>query len=119
MTERLQGIFDTMVTRLLKQGRKSMGVAGGCRYRGGVADCCAVGALIDDAHYDEALEGKNVKSLFVLAAIEKSLGFTLTDKEYAVIARCQLVHDQSVPEDWADRFAQIAATYGLKMPVAA
>ena len=116
MSTQTQAIFDKMVTRMLKQGKRSETNEGSCRYRCGDL-CCAAGALIDDKHYSEAFEGKNVSDHRVVIAIALSLGVAnLEYHQLKVIELCQKAHDQWDPSRWAERFEQIAKDYNLKMP---
>ena len=63
-----QQILDTVVAHLLKQGRKAIEyskLAGGrvCQYRTKDGKKCAIGCLIPDEYYHEAMEGVGVQCL--------------------------------------------------------
>lgn len=62
-----QEIFDTVVNHLMTMPRQSA-IDGGCLYRGPDELSCAVGCLITDEEYVDAMDdmdqGSSVKSLF-------------------------------------------------------
>lgn len=90
----LQALFDRVVLALRKQGRPSVSsITAGCRYRGDAGARCAVGHLIDDAIYDDELEGRPVRDSAVAEALDKSFGRALTAREVDLLAWLQSAHD--------------------------
>jgi len=77
---------------------------GGCMYRGPGGSKCAVGFLIDDAHYSPELEGKSLGSDVVMEAIRLSIGRSLTEQEAYILFMLQEQHDYYVEEpDFLDK----------------
>ncbi len=58
-----QEIFDTVVTKLLEQGKACYSLDFDCVYRDGKGNKCAVGHLIRDDMYDADIEGLTVGCL--------------------------------------------------------
>jgi hypothetical protein len=56
----LDEIFATVRSHLLAQHAVSEDDGGSCRLRGRDGRRCAIGVLIDDAHYSERLEGLGI-----------------------------------------------------------
>lgn len=111
-----QDIFDKVVIRMLKQGKRSQTEAGSCMYRKGDL-CCAAGALIADEHYSPTFEGRNTTAIEVVTAIARSLGVAnLEYRQLQLIEHCQKTHDNWDPEDWPERFRKIAGDFRLTMP---
>jgi len=77
---------------------------GGCMYRSPGGSKCAVGLLIDDAHYSPDLEGKALENSFVLDAVGLSIGRSLTEQEIYTLAKLQEQHDYYAEEpDFLDK----------------
>jgi hypothetical protein len=112
-----QSVFTRVATHLLNQNAKSVpsGKRGSCRYRGANGMRCAIGCLIDDAHYRTGLEGLAVGNHLVRDAVRAS-GVIASS---AFLARLQMVHDGSEPHDWLSRLTEIAKDHHLKMPAEA
>lgn len=74
-----------------------------CRYRGPEGRMCAVGCLIDDAHYDPAFEGQSAAETRVIAAVLYSL---VVDPSVTVVAlghmldAWQCYHDSGGYDRW-------------------
>jgi len=77
---------------------------GGCMYRSPGGSKCAVGLLIDDAHYSPDLEGKALENSLVLDAVGLSIGRSLTEQEIYTLAKLQEQHDYYAEEpDFLDK----------------
>lgn len=59
-----QQIFDTVATHLFTQGKQAVNTNGACMYRGENGTKCAIGVLIPDNLYTDAMEGRSAGSLF-------------------------------------------------------
>ena len=98
-----QTIFNRVAAHLLAQGRPSLSAIrlGECAYHGEDGLRCAVGCLIDDAHYSEALEGYSVQHGEVLQAVKSSLGLQhLAPRTTDLPGDLQQLHDLTPPEEW-------------------
>lgn len=131
--ERMQQMFDTVTTALIKQGRPSMrDRSGGCAYRGDNGAACAVGHLITDKVYESIgyarLEGDGVRNETVLDALKQSLGRKLSEREVDLLVWLQGAHDEHVLVDggipvshdkWLREFVndcyKIAGVYSLSV----
>lgn len=112
-----QALFDKVYTHLMLQKAKSIsGETGKCMYRGDHGLMCAVGCLIKDEHYDCTLENKFAASFLVIDAIEKSLGFTLTEEERDLLQELQSIHDSWEVSSWPDKLRSVASYYTLTVP---
>jgi hypothetical protein len=63
-----QEIFDTVATHLFAQGERALAAVTPpiiCAYRGGEGRSCAVGCLIPDDLYSEAMEGGGITEDFI------------------------------------------------------
>lgn len=125
-----QEIFDTVVTNLLKQGKRSFGpykpnayryaecnLISVCLYRSPDGSKCAVGWLIPDELYVPQLENmmvptngeeNDVSHVLTKAGISKD--------DFYFLYRLQRVHDSCDVENWDVGFSKIAQEYGLAMP---
>ena len=117
-----QTIFDRVAAHLLAQGRPSLSATrlGVCAYRGENGLRCAVGCLIDDAHYSEALEGYSVELGDVLRAVKSSLGLglqPLAPRTADLLGDLQLLHDRTPPEKWREGLKELARQYDLELTV--
>lgn len=112
-----QAIFDRVAKHLLRQGRRSWSTeAGGCAYRGNDGDKCAVGCLILDREYDEAMENRPVCELLDKGALPMRLA-----PHVGLLTILQMAHDgcddqHFVPAILA-RLRNIATDHGLKRAV--
>lgn len=119
----MQGIFNTVITHLRKQGiRAKVDVKVGlgrtnpqCRYRGDNETMCAVGCLIPDNLYDTDMEDVAVDTLDLFDGAPD-----LTKK---LLMSLQIAHDQCMPEvagaslaGWESHMRELATTYKLEMP---
>ena len=59
-----QNIFETSVRHMIKQGTRALNAElDACMYRGNDGTKCAIGCLIEDDEYDEAMEGIGIAGL--------------------------------------------------------
>ena len=111
-----QEVFDKVAKHLLTQGGRC-GITDGegefhCKYRGPKGTKCAVGCLIDDAYYDEDIEGVGIKTHDnVYQAVCDSVGF---EPDRDMLVDLQDLHDRGNPSKWAERLRHIAHDYGLE-----
>ena len=108
----MQEAFDTVVTHLLTQNAKSVGVrsTSSCKYRGEQGMKCAVGCLIADEHYHPDLEDMSSSNSGVETAIRKS-GYVVDEKLYR---RLQRVHDNIDVKFWPGHLEMAARDANLK-----
>jgi hypothetical protein len=95
-------LFERVAAHLLAQGKRSM-LYKSCRYRGEDGTRCAVGCLIDDAHYSVAIEDATIASMAVQEAVEGTIGRRLTDPERLMLRDLQALHDADDPVFWPQR----------------
>ena len=112
----LQEIFDRVAKHLLAQNAKSERQSDEgwtrCAYRGNDGKSCAVGCLITDKEYSEALEGLSVEHPKVQDALGEALA---TDtRALDLLSQLQLMHDSYSVERWPSRLGNIAKDFGLK-----
>ena len=114
-----QTIFNKVAAHLLAQGRPSLSDNElECAYRGENGLRCAVGCLIDDAHYSEAIEGYTIRDKSVAQAVKKSLGLHyITARTAALLSDLQELHDHTPPEEWRDALKALARQYDLELTV--
>ncbi len=121
-----QEIFDIVAGHLLRQNAKSVvaapstghGATPICVYHGPGDLRCAVGALISDEQYDEAMEGENVEGLFWEWEDNlRACGLVSVEHEQ-LLDDLQTIHDRHLVSDWRDKLWQLAARHGL-VPMAA
>lgn len=93
-----QVLFDTVADHLIAQGRKSMRVNDGgrrlCAYRGDDGCKCAIGVLIPDADYTEAMEGSSIYDPRVAAVVR------IPNSLLLLANRLQGIHDHDAVEAW-------------------
>lgn len=96
-------MYDRIAEHLLYQGRQSVSPHDEdlCAYRGSGGTKCAVGYIITDGEYTPALEGLVVGHAAVRAAVEASIGGSLTDQHHAVLCDMQMLHDGVPVCQWA------------------
>lgn len=113
----LQQIFDKAASHLLKQGEKSfIGDSDHeCAYRGNNGLMCAVGCLVDDAHYDLSMEGAAVEdSEEVREALEKSgIDFHSNAPVLRLLSNLQWIHDVEDVDDWPYHLDKVADNFKL------
>lgn len=72
-----------------------------CLYRGPEGRMCAVGCLIDDAHYDTAFEGQSAAEPRVIVAVLNSL---VVDPSVTVVALGHMLDDWQNYHDNGDYY---------------
>ena len=109
---KLQEIFNKAITHFAQMEKPSTSTPCGhdkwpdCAYRGYEGNKCIVGAFIDDEHYENSFEGKDIityepsydKCIVqpVLNAVVKSMGVeALAFEEIDLLFKLQLIHDDS------------------------
>lgn len=110
-----QAVFDKIRRHLKKQGRRSEKLPLFCAYRNEDGLKCAIGCLITDEFYTQNLEGQAIEANAVLKAVAASLGTTLSKKDKDFLGELQTIHDEVHPDDWEDRFEDLADRYDLKL----
>lgn len=110
-----QEIFDKVVTHLLTQKVKAAVFdpetgAEACRYRDDCGNKCAVGCLIPDDLYSNAMESLGVGTLLDRYP---SLESVLPSEYRTMLWDLQQVHDGHEPDQWTCELKILAAKYGL------
>lgn len=118
-----QDIFDKVYRHLLKQNSKALlkphrkDQMDSCAYISKSGLKCAVGCLIDKAHYDAGFEGRCLSDARVTNAVLKSnKGLRLAGTTLVMLTRLQDVHDENKPAVWAEKLAELAKDFKLKIP---
>lgn len=120
-----QEIVEAVVMGIVTQGGPSIGDDGTCAYRGGDERKCAVGLFIDDADYEEWLEGHTVDDYNVQQLLEKSLSSSLDDDDIDFFNELQNSHDVAYStaecaEDfwglWCEGMKQLCYLENLRFP---
>lgn len=75
MLEAFDAVIKKMATHLAKQRSRAVGEDSGCRYRAEDGSMCAVGCLIPDELYSEAIEF-SISRLFAQAVVKDERIFT-------------------------------------------
>ena len=108
-----QTIFNKVVRFLRQQGTKSVGKAGGCKFRTEDGLKCAVGCLIPDKNYIPKMD-EQCRSAYMLndigllpAHLEPYIGF---------LSELQTVHDCYAVSYWENEWFQVAKKHNLKVP---
>jgi hypothetical protein len=126
----LQAIFDKVVQHLMQQKAKAM-LGESCRYLTDNGLRCAVGCLIDAAHYNPGFEGNCpdwIKSEYALNpdaaydifnAVVASQQITFTDESEKpklnhLLKRLQSVHDNWDVSEWPMRLECLAKDLNLQ-----
>lgn len=117
-----QRIFDQVVRALRKQGKPS--VHGPTpMYRNPDGSRCAIGHIIDDAHYFAEIEGNTVKSKAVRRIISNQFQNGVNSDQFIFLERLQHIHDQIWEKhgepfqniEWC--FRDVAVCYNLNQKV--
>lgn len=122
-----QTVFDRALLALRKQGIASLNAAETCALRGQAGTKCAIGHLIPDDAYYEALE--HVSTVRIGTGIDPALANTLeanvANASVSLLQALQLAHDhhmpRAVPLDpnwygmgvWEVAMQDLAAQHGL------
>ncbi len=123
----LQEVFDKSVGALLKQGCRSLlaepippkepvQAVTTCAYRGIEGAKCAVGHLIDDAHYSPAFEGCGVYDERVSSALASS---SVPESAQGLLCDLQGIHDETPVAEWPVAFRRVARRLSLQSDVIA
>jgi hypothetical protein len=115
----LDQIFATVRAHLLTQNGVSEDDVGSCRLRGRDGRRCAIGILIDDAHYSERLEGLGISYYTagqdgpLLKALAMSGVDAYQSRVHALLQDLEEVHDGGEVEAWHDQLDQLAQRHSL------
>ena len=120
----LQEIFDQAATHLLTQRQQARDSAhGACAYRTEAGLKCAVGCLIEDKYYRQAIEGVSVGSVTapthsggsLLGAMLRKSGVDVEDAAVVnLLVDLQRIHDAGLAVAWSKHLAQTAQSFGLE-----
>jgi len=111
MNMTLQEIYDKVAKHLLAQNERSMSdKAQGCAYRGENGAMCAIGCLIKDEYYSEAMEGGNIRSVLVQSALFYS---GINHHAFKMLSELQRIHDLGDIHEWRDDIIALADVYSL------
>lgn len=128
-----QEVFDYIVAFLLKQGARSVGGDGACRYRGDDGTMCAIGCLLPDETYDPWMEGLGLADFllpwrqerhpdpdrFKPFSKEQKEFFALLIPHYDLLSDLQVSHDlqldtsEEIRASWIEEFKEIAKDHNL------
>ena len=106
----MREIFDKVKTHLLAQGERAL-EGSMCVYHAQSGLKCAVGCLITEEAYIEALEGDTIDTaddLGLRAALEAS-GISLDRTTINMLFRLQSIHDNVYPPDWVNELDNLEA----------
>lgn len=124
----LKQVFTRVRDHLLAQNAQSVRAADhtACAYRGLNGLSCAVGCLIDDAHYQSEFEGMAIgwgikesdhdsdirrRHARLMAALKKS-GVPVDDRMCInLLGELQGVHDEVDPADWPAHLNEVGVKY--------
>ncbi len=105
-----QEIFDTSVTALLKQGRRSVKPSGYCMFRGPNGTKCAVGHLIPDDDYDprmdQTLGEDGLGNSYTLELVAQKL-----ETGQSFLFGLQRCHDKSSDTNFDSDFRHLARAF--------
>ena len=103
-------ILKQSIKAVIKQGERS--VTGGlCMYKNYNLKC-AIGHLITNEHYSEAIEGRGLAfGNRVYTALTDSLGYEVSQVELAYLRRIQRAHDDSDGSDFVSEFKERIRNY--------
>lgn len=118
-----QEVFTKVVTHLLTQGQRSTDgqelvvqrLRTPCQYRGPRGLRCAVGCLIADDVYSQALETHGLGTPAVKAALQRS-GVGIDRQTLNLLYDLQYVHDRQPVFTWVTELHRVSKKYGLRMP---
>ncbi len=97
-------ILKQSIEAVIKQGEQSINNNGTCQYRHGELKC-AIGHLITDEHYNESLEASMVNiGNKIHKALNKSLGYKLSDKAIDQLEAVQEAHDNVTCNNFVEGF---------------
>jgi len=91
-----QEMFDKVLDHLRAQGKRSHEKGKGCLYRGPNGLRCAIGALIPDEAYDEAIDLGGIGVFDLPSEIKEACGIDIENNRLA--SDLQELHDD--PTNW-------------------
>lgn len=91
------------IVGVIKQGRPSRD-SGFCMYRAPGGLKCAVGHLIDDAHYSSSFEGESIGGRGATRAVARSIGREFSRREFEFLKAIQACHDEADEDRFVDSF---------------
>jgi hypothetical protein len=109
-----QALFDFISNHLLRQGKKSNDLTS-CLYRGPGGRKCAVGCVIPDELYSDAMERKSTGQLIVLSA---SNGYKLPwyiIRYRNFLEEFQAIHDVARISQWKDHLIELGKRHKLDL----
>jgi hypothetical protein len=109
-----QEVFDIVVGHLRKQGCKSIGKFGGCKYLTDDGKMCAIGCLIKSDEYSPKMEGHVLFDLISMhmECVPDSLKERLAPHK-SLLNHFMRVHDFVAVELWESAFQGIAKELSL------
>jgi hypothetical protein len=109
-------IMNIVETHMLKQMKRSVSSDGSCAYRGENGLKCAVGALINDEHYDKSFDTNSVPvwDASILNAIEASLDEKLNESNVDLLNELQSIHDTCEPHEWVTELDAAKEEFGIE-----
>jgi hypothetical protein len=119
MMRSIEEVFATVRSHLLSQGAISEDDFGSCRLRGRDGRRCAIGILIDDAHYSERLEGLGIGYYKaghdgpLLQALMRSGVDAYDPRARAMLLDLEDMHDAAETEAWSSQLDAIAHRHGV------
>lgn len=108
-----QTAFNRAVRALRLQGKQSIDRGGICLYRGPDDLKCAIGHLIPDRVYSVGMENWNP---FNLCEEFSYLRRLFRDCDLTFLSELQVIHDQTMPEGWEEKWECLAFRWNLTMP---
>jgi len=109
-----QKVFNKVKKHLLTQKKQSFDLDNNqCLYRGPNNTKCAIGCLIPNRLYREAIEGSGVYGTKVKKILRKVFG-KLSDEDTFFLTSLQEIHDYSAVRSWNSRLKSFAKNSGLK-----
>jgi len=118
-----QRMFNKVAKHLLTQKKKSRTRKANtwddrmstlCLYRGKDGLKCAIGCLIPNKLYDKGMEDNSVDELLTKWPKLNKL-FEINSKRWVLdfLEELQLIHDQSHPNSWRNKLAELAEQHEL------
>ena len=104
-------VFNKVSEHLLAQNEKALAGDGECAYRSETGLKCAIGCLIKDEFYSEALEYTDLSRTGPLANALHESGVPLTDEIVDLLRRLQRLHDFKEPETWKEELEKVKLTF--------
>ena len=96
---RRRGIFKRVAKHMLAQDKQSLN-GSDCAYKSPEGLKCAVGCLINDENYTEALENIPADQPQIRKAVSDSIGQPVGSQDAEWLTELQHIHDYDPPTDW-------------------